>query len=323
MPMSSASGLPFQTVLCALDFEPGSARALVLAADIAERAHADLRLLHVNPQFRARLAKTPGGDAGGAFRQRVERFVNHTLGADDAFEVLAPHLHEAHGETASDGVVRHARHVQADLVVVGSHGRRGLDRLLLGSVAADVLRQASAPVLIVPDRAEQAAPGPDHPILVAVDFSGHTRPALRLATALAETYKAPVEIVHVLEDQGAFDLGGLLTVGDLRQKPGATARATAHSALQMLADESGVSAAEVHVETGAPETAIVRLAEERGAGAVVMGTHGRSGWDRLRLGSVAEWVVRHAPCPTFALPAALAEEDEASAADPKAIDEAR
>lgn len=301
--------LPFQTVLCALDFEAGSARALVLAADLAERAHADLRLLHVNPQFRARLAKTPDGDPDAAFRQRVERFVNRVLGADDAFEVLAPRVHESHGETAADGVVRYARHVRADLVVVGSHGRRGLDRLLLGSVAADVLRRATAPVVVIPDRAEQTTPGPDHPILVAVDFSDHTRPTLRLAAALAETYRAPVELVHVLEDSAPLDLSGFLTVADLRQKPHASARAAAHDALQSLADGAGVPAAEAHVEEGAAETAIVRLAERRGAGAVVLGTHGRSGWDRLRLGSVAEWVVRHAPCPVLALPAALAEGD--------------
>jgi nucleotide-binding universal stress UspA family protein len=311
--------LPFQTVLCALDFEPGSARALVLAADLAERARADLHLLHANPQFRARLAQAPGGVSGAAFRERVGRFVNGALGADDAFAVLAPEVHETHGETAPDGVLNYARDVGADLLVVGSHGRRGLDRLLLGSVAADLLRRAEAPVVVLPDGAEQTGPGPDRPLLVGVDFSDHTRPVLRLAAALAETYSAPVELVHVLEDRAAFDLGGLLTVGDLRQKPGATDRATAHSALQVLADEAGVDVAERHVVGGSAEAEIARLAEGRGAGVLVVGTHGRSGWDRLRLGSVAEWVVRHAPCPVLALPPALAEgpgdETEATATD--------
>lgn len=306
----STPTLPFHTVLCAVDFSAGAARALTRAADLAERAHADLHLLHVDPNFRARLASTPGGSLDLAFQQRIEAFVNETLGADDAFDVLAPTVHEVHGEAPADGVLGYAEAIAADLVVMGTHGRRGLSRAMLGSVAAEVLRRSPAPLFVVPDGAAHTAPAPDRPVLVPIDFSAHTRPALRLAGALAEAYAAPLELVHVLEGtaETPLDLGGLLTFSDLRAGPGATARAVGHLALQRLAhDEAGPAPVrERHVVAGTAETEIIRLASDRHAGALVMGTHGRTGWDRARLGSVAEWALRHAPCPLLVAPAASA-----------------
>ncbi|MDT0630853.1 universal stress protein [Rubrivirga litoralis] len=271
--------LPFQTVLCALDFEPGSERALVQAADLAERAHAALHLVHVNPLFRARLAPTPG-DPGAAFQERVERFVNGALGADDAFGVLAPALHETRGQAPADGIVGRAADVGADLVVVGTHGRGGLGHLLLGSVAAETLRRSPVPVLVVPDRAEP--PGAGRPVLVAVD---EPEPAVvALGFALATAYGSPVVLGHVCaaDDQG-----------ERRQ------------ALDRLAAEAAGPTApphEVRVTQGEPAAEVAAMAERVGAGAVVMGTHGRTGWDRLRLGSVAERTVRHAPCPVLTVP---------------------
>lgn len=297
--------LPFRTVLCAVDFSDGAARALLSAADLAERAHAGLHLLHVTPAPQARLASTPGESSDGAFRQRIGAFVNATFEADDAVDVLAPTVHQAHGEAPADGVLRYAASVAADLIVVGSEGRRGLGHVILGSVAADVLRRSPVPVLVVPAGATGAGPSPDRPVLVPVDFSAHTRPALRLAGALAGAYAAPLELAHVLEGtaETPLDLGGLLTLSDLRAGPGATARAVGHLALRRLAHEAaGATVRERHVVPGTAETEIVRLAAEREAGLVVMGTHGRTGWDRVRLGSVAEWAARFAPCPVLVTP---------------------
>lgn len=296
--------LSFRSIVCGLDFSDGSARALVRAADLAERAHADLHLVHADPTFRARLAQVPGGDIHAPFLRRLRGYVNETLGADDAYDVLAPEAHIAHGEAAADAVLRHAERVDADLIVLGTHARKGLGHLLLGSVAADVLRASTRPVLVVPEVADEHAFGTDRPVLVAVDFSPHTPLAIRFASDLAAAYGAPVELVHVLEGtpETTVDFGGLFTAADLRSSPSEGARALAEKGLERL--QRHAAAARVHVATGVAETEIVRLAEERRAGAIVMGTHGRTGFDRVLLGSVAEWTLRHAPCPVLALPTA-------------------
>jgi nucleotide-binding universal stress UspA family protein len=306
--------LRLSTVLSALDFAPGSERALVRAADLAERAHASLHLLHVSPLFRARLATAADGpDGDTAFHDRVEAFVNEAMGSGEAFGLLSPVVHRATGEVPSEGLVRHAEAIGAGLIVMGTHGRTGLGHMLLGSVAAETLRTSAVPVLVIPDRAETTAPSPAQPVLVAVDFSGHTLPALRWARDLAAAYEAPLELVHVVDHPAGTPMtfGGLLSLGDLPSGPGAPGAAVAADALRRLADAQGLGVAAVHAPVGTAEVELLRLAESRDAGLIVMGTHGRSGWARMRLGSVAETVLRQAPCPVLALPPALAEAEGA------------
>lgn len=308
--------LPLRTVVCAIDFTDASAPALIEAADLAERAHADLHLVHVDPMFRARLANTSGSES--RLYQRTHDWVNETLGADDAFEVLAPTVRVLHGEAPSDGVVHFATEVGADLIVAGRHDRRSLDHVILGSVSRGVVRGSAIPVLVVPSPVTGAVrPGPDRPVLVAADFSSHTPAAVRLAAGLAETFGASVELAHVVEGSRSapLDLGGLFTLSDLRLEPSTGARSVARAALNRLAADSDAPVTEQIVATGSADAELVRLATERRAGCVVMGTHGRRGWDRARLGSVAEWVARYAPCPVLVIPTVAAEAVHEEAAD--------
>ncbi|GAB5535054.1 MAG: universal stress protein [Rubricoccaceae bacterium] len=300
--------LSLRTVLCALDFSDGSTRALVAAADLAERSSANLHLLHVDPLFRARLASAPGGDSAAAFHQRVKAFVNQTLGAADAFDVLAPTVRESYGEVPADGILRYAEEIGAGLVVTSTHGRRGLDHLLLGSVAAEVLRRSPVPVLVVPERSEGVAPSPDHPVLVALDVSDLDTVSLRAANELAMAYSAPLVVSHVR------DVGSDSLIGSLPPSPGSRSREEAHTAIDTLLREAEISGdPELFVIPGDPKAELVALAQKVKAGALVMGTHGRTGWSRVRLGSVAEWVVRHATCPVLTLPARSASDLEAAA----------
>ena len=99
-------------------------------------------------------------------------------------------------------IVRLARELPADLIVMGTHGRTGFDRLMLGSVTERILRKAPCPVLTVPRRAPDAVPvGPVlfKRILCAIDYSPSAMKALTYATSLAEQAGAHLTAVHVLE----------------------------------------------------------------------------------------------------------------------------
>ena len=296
---------PIHTVLCALDFSGASRSALREAADLAERSHASLHLLHVNPLFRARLAYTAGSEHEGGFSDRVHAFVDDVLGAADAFEVLGPVVHESRGQTPADGVLHYADSVGADLIVMGTHGRHGLEHILLGSVAAETLRRSTVPVLVVPERAERTEPGPHSPVLVGVDFSDHSGPSLASAQSLAGAYMAPLAVAHVRDVPPDTVFGTPENhPRPLSPSRGLVSREAAHEALDALLGTAGVAGRpiEQHVVPGRPAHELAGLARRTRAGLLVVGTHGRRGWDRLRLGSVAEEVVREAPCPVLVVP---------------------
>ncbi len=295
--------LPIQTVLCAFDFSDASRSALVDAADLAERSHAALHLVHVVPLFRARRAHADD-DAGAAFQARTRALVDETLAAADAFDVLAPVVHRVHGEAPADGVLHYATSIGADLLVVGTHSQGTVERLLAGSVAAEVLRRSTVPVLIVPERVGRTMASPGGPVLVGVDFSAHSARALDLARALAAEYAAPLGIAHVRDPLPDT----VLASPDLRRPrsspSGVRSWETAHEGLEALltppertSDDVGLFA-----PPGQPAAELVEIARREGTGLLVVGTHGRRGWDRIRLGSVAEAVVRDAPCPVLVVP---------------------
>ncbi|HSB60105.1 MAG TPA: universal stress protein [Vicinamibacteria bacterium] len=153
-------------------------------------------------------------------------------------------------------------------------------------------------------------------ILVAVDFSDPAARALGLATEEAAAHGARLTLLHVLPARagtevyfegppgGPFDPGATARVGApwpttsgtvVRHQPDETAR----TRLLDLVPDSLRSRCDVEVGTGAPADTIVRVAQERGADLIVMGTHGRTGIQHMLLGSVAEKVVRLAPCPVL------------------------
>jgi nucleotide-binding universal stress UspA family protein len=203
---------------------------------------------------------------------------------------------EASGETVAAALLDYARAHDVDLAVVGTHGRRGLPHFLLGSVAERLVREAACPVLTVhADPEEEAGEGgPVRRILVPVDFSERSDEAVRYARAFAELHDARVDLVHVVDAWFEPDIYGIgllwhEALPEILARVGAAMRETAEDLL-------GPYAGERHVEMGSPVAGILRAAERLPADLVVVATHGRTGLKRFALGSVAEQVVRHAPC---------------------------
>jgi len=183
----------------------------------------------------------------------------------------------------------------AELIVVGTHGHTGISRFLLGSVATAVLRHAPCDVLVTRGT---SGPSPFLRPLVATDFSPAANRALRNAAALTAP-GAAIEIVHAWQlPAGSW---GATLLGQARF-PWSTVRDAVLSSVQSQADKlvagsSGLGHP-LHVDLiqGPPASVITHAAEKGGHDLIAIGTHGHRGFRRLLLGSVAESVIRHAPC---------------------------
>ncbi|MGD2216228.1 MAG: universal stress protein [Gemmatimonadales bacterium] len=199
--------------------------------------------------------------------------------------------------SAAGAILDYATDNEIDLVVMGTHGRRGLRRLLLGSVAEEVVRLAPCPVLTVPEREDRASPDHVERILVPVDFSEHAKLALAYAVQLGEGYGAQLHLLHVVDEVIYPDFyppvipsGGSVTE-ELRDQSLERMRS-------LLSDFEDIDAA-VHVRAGRAAPEIADFAKGHDADLVVIASHGLTGISHVLLGSVTEQLIRRARCPVF------------------------
>jgi nucleotide-binding universal stress UspA family protein len=292
-------------ILCPVDFSDCSRRAFDRAVAVARRYGSQITVLHVLPVASA-VPAVPYGPFGPApfgvetvdregAMAKLPRFlaVEPSTDIPVRYEVAeAPSVHK-------EVLLQTARR-SADLVVMGTHGRSGFDRLLLGSAAEKTLRTSLVPVLIVPPHtpdAVRAGRDPFERILHATDFSDASARALRYAASFAQHPGAQLTLVHVIEPLpvGYDPLVGV-TFSDE-----AAADESAKTQLRQLvptAVTAGCETATV-VTRGKPYAEILRVATERRADLIVLGVHGRGALDRLVFGSTTEHIVRRATCPVL------------------------
>jgi nucleotide-binding universal stress UspA family protein len=220
-------------------------------------------------------------------------------------QTVTAELSESQDPVAAIRDAVHAR--SADLIVMGTHGRRGLQHAFLGSVTERVLRTLDAPVLAVKEDAEGAAK-PIAKILLAVDFSPHSDRAVAAAGALAARLSASVDVVHAFDLPSEFN-PYLSEVGvELERRIEAEASTRLASVREQLEKHS--IRVNVHFRRGRPDTVIADAATRLGSQLIAMGTRGRSGLSHILLGSVAERTLRAAPCSVLCV---KAETDQANA----------
>ena len=197
----------------------------------------------------------------------------------------------------SEGILDYVRENEVDLVVMGTHGRSGLRRYLTGSVAERVLRLSPAPVLTV--RATEASEVGDSygDILVPTDGSERASAAVAHAVAVADAFGSTVHAVSVV-NVGDIATGAEVSVptGLLEELEAASTDAT--EAVAGEAAASGVEAV-TEVRTGRPKHDLLEYVADHDIDLVVMGTHGRTGLDRVLLGSTAEALVRRSEVPVL------------------------
>lgn len=192
----------------------------------------------------------------------------------------------------SAGIVRAAEGWRADRIVVGSYGKTGVVRMLLGSVALSVARHAHCPVQVARAKAGTGR------IVVGTDFSDPALPAVAAAAVEARRTRGEVTIVHSVDlPVVPTDMfGGAL--GDWSANLADHQRSVEAAAMEGLSAalaDGGIDG-EKQVLFGPAAANILRVAEETRADLIVVGTRGRTGLRRMLLGSVAEAVVRAAPC---------------------------
>lgn len=204
----------------------------------------------------------------------------------------------------SEEVLAAARAEEAELIVVGTKGKTGLEHILLGSTAERIIRMAPCPVLTVPaerQRTEQR-PGAEEPsatlhrMLVPVDFSDCSLDAFEYGALIAQRSKASITLLHVLEP---VSYGLDFTLPHMAQRESSkTAVMKRLSDLVSALTAVGL-ASDFLISGGLPADSILDAARAHSVDAIVMGTHGRRGLSHTLFGSVAESVLRRSPCPVL------------------------
>jgi Universal stress protein UspA and related nucleotide-binding proteins len=315
--------LAIDDILVARDFSSVSDRALRHALDLAARTGATLHLLHADVlhEVETRSDERPApGENVDAFRDRLKTDGTASPEALDAVPIQEVTRRDV---APAPALLNYADEDDIDLIAMGTHGRRGPSRILLGSVAEEVVRRAPQPVLTVRGEEEEGrtpTPGQIDRLLAPVDFSDYARKALRVAHEWAALYDATVDVLHVVEEDlhPAFYVGGVQSIYDVEPDLDEKVKAKLQEFVgEVLGSTDGV---ETHVRTGSAPSGITEFVEENDVDLVSLSTHGRTGMERFFLGSVAEKVVRHVSCPVLTSKAfgTSLMRDEAEAAAEKA-----
>ena len=282
---------------------PGASLRILVATDGSHDAGAANRLLHQLPLpagSEVRLTYViPGAEyeyaewAIAAQRTHAKRLLKD-----------ASHLVPATAEVsaavrwgaAAAEIIEAAREWKADLILLGTHGRTGLEGFLLGSVARNVAHHAGRPVLVA-----RRPQGPIRRVVLGVDDSEHAQQALRFLTRLPLDEQAEVTVCAVIQHPGLLLLDGTETAPEY-WKLVAEAEQFAQQQAEQLADHSRNLLTEAGLRTNAvvrdgdPAGQILQLARENEADLVVAGARGSSVRKRLGRGSVSDRLLKHAPC---------------------------
>lgn len=280
-------------ILCPVDFSEFSAKAYDYAYSLARHYDAQLFVQHVtepalamyrsyiSPQTIEDLYARHAADVQERIRELLDRYPAGKVKAEPVIQTGA----------AADSILSFAKEQDVDLITMGTHGRRGLDRAAVGSTLERVLRKARCAVLAVhePVRDFVAPASPDEPIqlrriLWCTDFSENSPRALEFGLSLAFEYDAEITLLHVLEKGGSA----------------AQERHAMELLEEVIPDEAHTWAKAVPVVlTGEPYKMIVEYAAQAQTDLIVMGVRGRNIVDLAVFGSTTHRVIQLGPCPVL------------------------
>lgn len=293
-------------ILCPVDFSATSQHALDHAAAIARWYKSRLTLLYVFANLPVMdvpplVLEAPERERLMAGMRGMAAAVPPDVPVDYRIQE-APYVH--------DEIVAQLGGTHADLLVLGTHGRSGFQRLFLGSVTEKVIRKATCPTLVVPPRVPHVPGGESvqfRRILCPVDFSESSLDAVAYAINMAEEADAKLTLLYVVEFAPGLREAPLMPVPDLSGIREAAA-AEARRGLHALIPESARTycTVEIAVVEGRAYRDIVRHATEGQSDLIVMGVHGRGALDLLVFGSTTHNIIRASACPVLIVRSAQA-----------------
>ncbi len=276
----------FKHILIPVMPEPCSEQAALMGLDFAKRIKARVTFTYVMTKLDT---TTYARGLLGTWKNRaVEKGV---ISDELLLQNLDMHL--------GDAIAKEANHEDYDLILMGTHAREGLNRLLLGSVSERVVRMAHIPVMV-----SRAATNAEFKrILVPLDSTLSSLQIVESAKKLALELPAKLHFVHVVQDvpmpfsdsfgtYGAFDAAGLSKSFE------ETGKLTLQKAVA-LCPELTPTTSILHANTSQIHNVILGSAKDVHADLILMGTHARAGMERLLLGSVSEGVAHHANVPVL------------------------
>jgi nucleotide-binding universal stress UspA family protein len=286
-------------ILVPIDFSTPSLHAVRIAKTIAED-DADITVVFVGHDYDAPAHIWGADDPPEHDRERQQIRLQMWANDNDLGEVK---LQVRTGDPGTE-VCKLAEEIGCQLIIVPSHGRHGVQRVLLGSVAERIIRHCDCSVLVL-RRGEDSGSSltlPDHwcpkkRIVVPVDFSSSTDATLDVALELVDD-RPNIDVINVINVIPSFEdavLIGSIVVSD------ADRRANRQESLERYLVEHSYSGMRAHTITGNPGTEIAKYADHVNADLVVMPSHGYHGLHRMVLGSTTERVIRHCNSPVLVL----------------------
>lgn len=284
-------------ILVPTDFSENAELAVNYAIALAKQCSAKLHLLHtpVVPTYLLMdLSYSPGPEA-------VTRILNDAQEALDRQAQTITAAGVEHFTAIREGTVHevirdYAKEHDVDLVVVGTHGRTGVSKLMYGSITERVIKTVHTPIIIIPPEGGRIPSS----IVIAYDFSAPAKHAAEVARAIHGVSHGSLHLVHsYLDVWGEYTDRGAV-VGEAAEKR----REALHLGLEgMLKDDAkelfsiDAQAIQTHLVTGDPATGILKVADEVGATLICAGTTGKSGIERLLIGSVARRLLHDSEIP--------------------------
>jgi nucleotide-binding universal stress UspA family protein len=287
----------YERILIPTDGSDHAERAAEHAVALARAFDATVRVISV-VDLQAAAGPFNAGGVGDDFYDELE------AEARDAIDAVAG-LADDQVETGvvegnpADAIVDDAAAFDADLIVMGTHGRTGVHRYVVGSVTERVVRLADAPVLTARAGVEVGPAGECDDVLLPTDGSDPATVAVDHAIAIAEQFDARMHVVSIV------DVGDLATRVDYTPPTMALERVReerkeATEAIAERAREAGLDV-RTEIREGFPAEDLLDYAAEEGIDLLAMGTHGRTGLNRFLLGSTTERIIRHADAPVLAV----------------------
>ena len=302
--------LLIQNIVVPIDFSQMSVQATEFAEQLARRFGASIHLAHVHQFNYAADFVAPAGSivpfSFMPYKQEIEESVLEELhSVARRCCVSSARCHVLTGAPAFDEICRLAQTIPADLIIMPTHGRTGLKHVFLGSTAERIVQHSSCPVLVTRRSSARSKNGSRFTmktILVPVDFSKCSREGLRYAIRFANEFGAKIILLHATylgyiyssEGNALYDIPGL-------QK---AARKTAERKMRDLVRSVnfGDARSEAVFTEGSPVLDICAFAKGQGVDLIITSTHGLTGLKHVLIGSIAEQVVRHAPCSVLVVP---------------------